>query len=97
MTCQSLRSLAAVQLDFLLHDFFVKGTTFGESTVPGLFAAGDILYHEGKLRLIAGAFQDAAHAVNRAKLYLDPNACEMAQVSSHHSRLEEKNTKFIFG
>ena len=53
-------------------DYFIAGSVNSESLIPGLYAAGDILMHEGKLNLIAGTFQDAANAVNKAKLYLKP-------------------------
>lgn len=44
------------------------------TNLPGIFAAGDFAYYGSKLNLIAGAFTDAALAVNSAKLYLDPSA-----------------------
>src|SRR5699024_11843077 len=49
------------------ESYFIASNAKGESSVPGLYAAGDILMHDGKLNLIAGAFQDAANAVNLAK------------------------------
>lgn len=80
----------------LKDDYFVKGNAAGESSVPGLFAAGDILTYQGKLHLIAGAFQDAANAVNSAKLYLEPNAVETALVSSHNEAFKEKNKQYMY-
>ncbi|MCS7033748.1 MAG: NAD(P)/FAD-dependent oxidoreductase [Phycisphaerae bacterium] len=41
---------------------------------PGIWAAGDIATFEGKLKLIATGFGEAAIAVNVAKTYLDPKA-----------------------
>jgi len=72
-------------------EYWVDGTPHGETSVPGLFAAGDVLGYDGKLHLIAGAFQDAANAVNRAKKFLSPDAEDAAMVSSHNERLQEKN------
>lgn len=83
-----------LQVD-MKNGFYVKGNSGSESSVPGLYAAGDILTHEGKVHLIAGAFQDAANAVNRAKTYIDPNATATAMVSSHNERLKEKNRQII--
>lgn len=84
------------QLDIhLIDDFFIAGSAMSETSVPGLYAAGDILKHEGKLHLIAGAFQDAANAVNKAKNYLEPDAGETAMVSSHNEIFEERNKKLI--
>lgn len=47
-----------------------------ETNVPGVFAAGDIAFPEGsvKLNLIATGFAQAALAVNVAKTYIDPKA-----------------------
>ncbi|MCK6076684.1 NAD(P)/FAD-dependent oxidoreductase [Paenibacillus silvae] len=61
------------------------------TSIPGIFGAGDIVTNEGKIRLIAGAFNDAVHAVNSAKLYIDPTESKMAGVSSHNDRFAEKN------
>ena len=74
-------------------DYFIAGSVNSESSIPGLYAAGDILMHEGKLNLIAGAFQDAANAVNKAKLYLNPDAEKVAMVSSHHEMLKERSNE----
>lgn len=79
----------------MVEDFYVKGNASSESSVPGLYAAGDILTHEGKVHLIAGAFQDAANAVNRAKTFIDPDATKTAMVSSHNERLKTKNREII--
>ncbi len=61
------------------------------ASMPGIFGAGDIVTNEGKIRLIAGAFNDAVLAVNSAKLYIDPTESKMAGVSSHNDRFAEKN------
>ncbi|RAW15186.1 thioredoxin reductase [Paenibacillus taichungensis] len=58
---------------------------------PGIFGAGDFITYGSKVRLIAGAFNDAVLAVNSAKLYLEPAASDMAGVSSHNARFFEKN------
>lgn len=62
-----------------------------KTNIPGIFAAGDFASYDSKLRLIAGAFTDAALAVNSAKLYIDPEAAKVAYVSSHNDRFKEKN------
>ena len=62
-----------------------------ETQVPGIFAAGDCAAYKSKVRLIAGAFNDAILAVNSAKRYLDPDAPSMAYVSSHNERFKELN------
>ncbi|MWC29565.1 NAD(P)/FAD-dependent oxidoreductase [Paenibacillus sp. MMS18-CY102] len=45
-----------------------------ETSIPGIFAAGDITTYPGKLKLIAVGFGEAPTAVNNAKVYLDPSA-----------------------
>lgn len=74
-----------------MDDFYLKGTAKGETSVPGLFAAGDIIHYEGKVNLIAGCFQDAVNAVNQAKHYIEPDASEKAMVSSHHTAFKKRN------
>ncbi|MGG1312182.1 NAD(P)/FAD-dependent oxidoreductase [Cohnella laeviribosi] len=45
-----------------------------ETSVPGIFAAGDITTYPGKLKLIAVGFGEAPTAINNAKVYIDPDA-----------------------
>ncbi|WP_145410845.1 NAD(P)/FAD-dependent oxidoreductase [Paenibacillus xylanexedens] len=61
------------------------------TSMPGIFGAGDIVTNDGKIRLIAGAFNDAVLAVNSAKVYIDPTESKMAGVSSHNDRFADKN------
>ncbi|MCQ6561364.1 NAD(P)/FAD-dependent oxidoreductase [Paenibacillus mendelii] len=75
--------------------YYVDGNPNSESSVPGLYAAGDILKHEGKLHLIAGAFQDAANAVNKAKQFIQPDASKIAMVSSHNEVFKKRNRKLV--
>ncbi|MGC4378398.1 NAD(P)/FAD-dependent oxidoreductase [Fictibacillus sp. Mic-4] len=79
----------------MADDFYIKGNANSESSVPGLYAAGDILMHEGKLHLIAGAFHDAANAVNQAKRFIEPNAAKHAMVSSHNDVFKQRNRDII--
>jgi thioredoxin reductase (NADPH) len=45
-----------------------------ETSIPGIFAAGDIATYPGKLKLIAVGFGEAPTAINNAKVYIDPTA-----------------------
>ncbi|HUP01539.1 MAG TPA: NAD(P)/FAD-dependent oxidoreductase [Gemmatimonadota bacterium] len=45
-----------------------------ETNLPGIYAAGDVTEHEGKLDLIATGFGEVAVAINFAKTYIDPGA-----------------------
>jgi ferredoxin/flavodoxin---NADP+ reductase len=54
----------------------IKATGRLETSMPGVFVAGDIASQEGtvKMNLIATGFAQAAIAVNIAKHYIDPNS-----------------------
>ncbi|MGI4788637.1 MAG: NAD(P)/FAD-dependent oxidoreductase [Janthinobacterium lividum] len=45
-----------------------------ETNIPGVYGAGDIVTYDGKLKLIATGFGEAAIAVNHAKAHIDPTA-----------------------
>ncbi|MBD7906743.1 NAD(P)/FAD-dependent oxidoreductase [Sporosarcina gallistercoris] len=79
----------------LTNDHRIAGTPMSGTSVPGIFAAGDVLFHESKVNLIAGAFQDAANAVNSAKMYLDPKASQAGMVSSHNEVFKQRNKKLV--
>ena len=44
------------------------------TNLPRVFAAGDITEYDGKVRLIAVGFGEAATAVNNAAVVIDPSA-----------------------
>ncbi|MGD6818122.1 NAD(P)/FAD-dependent oxidoreductase [Metabacillus sp. 113a] len=93
---QDAELLQNSSLDLAIADsFYLSGNASSETSVPGFYAAGDILKHDGKLHLIAGAFQDAANAVNKAKQFVQPDAQQHAMVSSHNERFKEKNRKLV--
>lgn len=79
----------------LVDDFYIKGNVVGESSVPGLFAAGDIISYDGKVNLIAGAFHDAVNAINKAKTYIQPEAATFGMVSSHNEVFKERNRNLV--
>jgi thioredoxin reductase len=45
-----------------------------ETNIPAVYGAGDIVTYDGKLKLIATGFGEAAIAVNHAKAHIDPKA-----------------------
>jgi thioredoxin reductase (NADPH) len=45
-----------------------------ETSLPGVYAAGDVASYDGKLKLISTGFGEVATAVNYAKNRLDPKA-----------------------
>ncbi|MBO9604849.1 MAG: NAD(P)/FAD-dependent oxidoreductase [Paenibacillaceae bacterium] len=77
------------------NEYYIAGSPMSETSVPGIYAAGDILHHPGKLHLIAGAFQDAANAVNKAKMLLVPDARAWGTVSSHNELFAQKNREML--
>lgn len=79
----------------LADQYYIAGNAVSESSVPGLYAAGDILMHDGKVNLIAGAFQDAANAVNKAKQYIQPDASKVGMVSSHNELFKKRNKELV--
>lgn len=79
----------------IIDNYYIAGNANSESSVDGLYAAGDILNHEGKLHLIAGAFQDAGNAVNKAKQFIQPDASEYGMVSSHNEVFKKRNRELI--
>ncbi|WMT43106.1 NAD(P)/FAD-dependent oxidoreductase [Paenibacillus sp. D2_2] len=87
--------LANSEVQIELKDYWIAGNPSSETSVPGLYAAGDILHHEGKLHLIAGAFQDAANAANKAKQYISPDANAHGMVSSHNDLFTQKNRELM--
>lgn len=91
---QDLLSTSPLNIE-MATDWGIKGSVMSETSVKGLYAAGDILNHKGKLHLIAGAFQDAANAVNKAKLRISPESQGQAMVSSHNEIFKEKNRAFV--
>ncbi|MBD1380432.1 NAD(P)/FAD-dependent oxidoreductase [Metabacillus arenae] len=79
----------------MADNYYIAGNAASESSIDGLYAAGDILMHDGKLHLIAGAFQDAANAVNKAKKFIHPDANKSGMVSSHNEVFKKRNRELI--
>lgn len=57
-----------------IQDNAIVVNTKGETNIPGVYAAGDIVTYPGKIKLIATGFGEGPTAVNNAKLYLDPES-----------------------
>lgn len=62
-----------------------------ETNLSGIYAAGDIVTHPGKIKLISTGAGEAAIAVNVAKHYIDP----MAKVEPGHSSHPKKAKKAV--
>jgi len=79
----------------MANEYYIKGNGYSETSVPGIYAAGDIISYDGKVHLIAGAFQDAVNAVNKAKQFVDPEATGYGMVSSHNDIFKKRNRELV--
>lgn len=79
----------------MANEYHIAGNAYSETSVPGLYAAGDILGYDGKVHLIAGTFQDAINAVNKAKQHIEPEAADYGMVSSHNTIFKTRNRKLV--
>ncbi|MDF2725968.1 MAG: ferredoxin-NADP reductase [Paenibacillus sp.] len=59
-----------------------------ETSIPGIYAAGDITTYPGKVKLIAAGFGEAPTAINNAKVYIDPDA-KLSPGHSSHMKLQD--------
>ena len=55
-----------------------------QTSIPGVFAIGDIAHYQNKLGLIAGAFNEGPIAVNHAKKIVDPEDAVMPLFSTNY-------------
>lgn len=60
----------------------IAANSKGETNIPGVYAAGDISYYPGKIRLIATGYGEVATAVNNAKAFIDPGSAAFPGHSS---------------
>ncbi|MCA0173889.1 NAD(P)/FAD-dependent oxidoreductase [Bacillus sp. RAR_GA_16] len=60
-----------------------------QTSIPGVFAVGDIVTYPHRLTLIAGGLAEGPKALNSAKAFLDPEADAMAMYSTHHKEFVE--------
>jgi ferredoxin/flavodoxin---NADP+ reductase len=79
----------------IADDYYIAGNSTCESSLPGIYAAGDIITYDGKVNLIAGAFQDAVNAVNKAKQFIQPDASKFGMVSSHNEVFKKRNRDLV--
>lgn len=78
-----------------VDDYYVETTPNCNSSVEGIYGAGDIVKYDGKVHLLLGVFQDAVNAVNQAKLFLEPEADKYGMVSSHNDLFDEMNKELV--
>lgn len=68
----SLGPIKAWGLDLEKNSIVVN--TRMETSIPGIYAAGDICTYPGKVNLIATGFGEGPTAINNAMAYVEPNA-----------------------
>ena len=61
-----------------------------ESSVPGIFAVGDINHYPGKLKLILSGFHEAALAAQRVHHYVYPEKKLIFQYTTSSTSLQRK-------
>ena len=61
-----------------------------ESSVPGIFAIGDINYYPGKLKLILSGFHEAALMAQAAKKIVSPEERVIFQYTTSSTKLQKK-------
>ncbi len=61
-----------------------------ETSVPGIFAIGDINHYPGKLKLILSGFHEAALMAQQAFRYINPGERLMFQYTTSSSSLQKK-------
>ncbi len=73
-----------------VEDDSIVVTTKMETTLPGIYAAGDIVTYPGKLKLIVTGFGEGATAVNNSMTYINPKA---SAFPGHSSSIMEQKEK----
>jgi len=91
---KTLLENSPLQIEFA-NEHYIKANIYCETNIPGLYAVGDAVDYEGKVHMIAGAFQDAINAVNKAKVFVQPDAEAIGMVSSHNEVFYKRNRELI--
>src|ERR1700688_1594172 len=72
------------------NEFIPVETASFETSVPGIFAIGDINWYPGKLKLILSGFHEAALMAQKAYHYIYPDKRLVVQYTTSSSRLQKK-------
>ncbi|WP_099222291.1 NAD(P)/FAD-dependent oxidoreductase [Listeria costaricensis] len=59
-----------------------------QTSIPGIFACGDVACYPRKIRIILAGLHEGPIAVNSAVKFLEPQAADEAMVSTHHESFE---------
>jgi thioredoxin reductase (NADPH) len=72
------------------NELIPVGTESFETTMPGIFAIGDINWYPGKLKLILSGFHEAALMAQKAYRYIYPEKRLVFQYTTSSSSLQKK-------
>ena len=86
--------IANLAAHFSLHqlndNLITVDTEKFESSVPGIFAIGDINHYPGKLKLILSGFHEAALMAQAAKAVVSPGERVVFQYTTSSTKLQKK-------
>jgi thioredoxin reductase (NADPH) len=82
--------LASWGLEMKDGEHIVVDTAAFESSVPGIFAIGDISWYPGKLKLILSGFHEAALMAQKAHRYVFPDKRLVFQYTTSSTSLQKK-------
>ncbi|WP_099157224.1 NAD(P)/FAD-dependent oxidoreductase [Virgibacillus ndiopensis] len=74
-----------------MADGTIKVDNTMQTSIPGIFAVGDIANYPNKLHLIAGGFNEGPIAVNSAKLHIAPSEELKALFSTNMESFQDKS------
>jgi len=74
----------------LAEDLIPVDTESFETSVPGIFAIGDINTYPGKLKLILSGFHEAALMAQKAHRYVYPDKRLVFQYTTSSTSLQKK-------
>ena len=82
--------LATWGMEMKNGEYILVDTAAFESSVPGIFAVGDISWYPGKLKLILSGFHEAALMAQKAHRYVFPDKRLVFQYTTSSTSLQKK-------
>ena len=85
-----LPSIAIHGMEMKDGEYIVVDTSTFESSIPGIFAIGDINWYPGKLKLILSGFHEGALMAQKAHRYVYPDKRLVFQYTTSSTSLQKK-------